>query len=534
MRRIKHTAVAVVLAFALFTGISADAGNGVLGDSGTALAARATAQVDEFENSTAAYIEKTMNKQLIAWLSGSDGTKAKVTKINDSTQYKSQVTFTLNKSRVSSLNIQQLLYYVAEAIYNNPNLCTLSTDIVTNSYYSSNKLELSVKSLVAKSSHASAIRSYKELLADLEYEIWRSTTMSDTDMLLMLHDKLVWQAHYASDISDKWVYIPFSMSKTGVVVCQSYAAVLNHLMRDMGFVSYALTSDTHAWNAVKLDGKWYAIDSTWDDPTGELRSNVDHTYFLVHKSAFSSVHDLESLAKKRFSGIGSSYGKTYMSFFPRKITGEMCYVDGAWFYAEGGRVYRWDGISMTSTIESKISYDANRCVAEVGGDLFVGGTDGVRVYDPESGSFTNTVLDAVVEGLFYHSNKLYMLDSRQWTAFITGKNPYSYEDINGTSNLEKVTLTKPSKPGIKTLKTSAKSIRVTVTKKSAEANSGYQIQYAKNASFTGKSSTTITGMTKQLTSLTKGSKYYVRVRGIWKKGTLKKYGAWSTVAKVQL
>lgn len=30
----------------------------------------------------------------------------------------------------------------------------------------------------------------------------------------------------------------------------------------------ALEGVMHAWNAVKLDGQWYLIDATWDDPTG--------------------------------------------------------------------------------------------------------------------------------------------------------------------------------------------------------------------------------------------------------------------------
>jgi len=30
----------------------------------------------------------------------------------------------------------------------------------------------------------------------------------------------------------------------------------------------ALEGVMHAWNAVELDGKWYLIDATWDDPTG--------------------------------------------------------------------------------------------------------------------------------------------------------------------------------------------------------------------------------------------------------------------------
>lgn len=34
----------------------------------------------------------------------------------------------------------------------------------------------------------------------------------------------------------------------------------------------------HAWNQVQLDGKWYYIDCTWDDPTGGGHERT--TYYL--------------------------------------------------------------------------------------------------------------------------------------------------------------------------------------------------------------------------------------------------------------
>ena len=41
--------------------------------------------------------------------------------------------------------------------------------------------------------------------------------------------------------------------------------------------SAALEGVSHAWNAVKLDGQWYLLDATWDDPDSEPQS----TYLFV-------------------------------------------------------------------------------------------------------------------------------------------------------------------------------------------------------------------------------------------------------------
>ena len=39
------------------------------------------------------------------------------------------------------------------------------------------------------------------------------------------------------------------------------------------------SSEDHAWNMVKLDGAWYCVDVTWDDPGGG--GQAIHRYFNV-------------------------------------------------------------------------------------------------------------------------------------------------------------------------------------------------------------------------------------------------------------
>ena len=46
--------------------------------------------------------------------------------------------------------------------------------------------------------------------------------------------------------------------------------------------AYSGTSD-HAWNQVRLDGEWYCVDVTWDDPIvlGAVSEQAAHRYFNV-------------------------------------------------------------------------------------------------------------------------------------------------------------------------------------------------------------------------------------------------------------
>ena len=48
-------------------------------------------------------------------------------------------------------------------------------------------------------------------------------------------------------------------------VCGNYAETFALLSRMAGLDVIVVSSDTHAWNAIKLDGKIYFADALWDD-----------------------------------------------------------------------------------------------------------------------------------------------------------------------------------------------------------------------------------------------------------------------------
>lgn len=48
-------------------------------------------------------------------------------------------------------------------------------------------------------------------------------------------------------------------------VCQSYAFALKYLCDEANIPCTVVISSTHMWNLVKLNGKWYIVDTTWND-----------------------------------------------------------------------------------------------------------------------------------------------------------------------------------------------------------------------------------------------------------------------------
>ena len=101
--------------------------------------------------------------------------------------------------------------------------------------------------------------------------------MSDYEKALVLHDYLITFADYDTEAADR--FQPEGVLLHGGGVCQSYTLAYQMLLNAVGITNDTETGTDHIWNMVQLDGKWYHIDCTWDDPTGG--GNENHDFFCV-------------------------------------------------------------------------------------------------------------------------------------------------------------------------------------------------------------------------------------------------------------
>ena len=186
-------------------------------DSGVSKSSKAKSTSNEYESSPTKYINSTMNKQLVNYLSGGSGKKATVTDINKN-YYKSAITFTFDNSKLGGIDANEILQYIAECISINPNLCFLSTSILRTTY--SDISDVTVYSTISKSDIYLSIRKYKAFLAEIENYVRDSGGMSDTDILLYLHDRLVTSVEYSSaSTSDSRIFVPVQLVLRGEAVC---------------------------------------------------------------------------------------------------------------------------------------------------------------------------------------------------------------------------------------------------------------------------------------------------------------------------
>ena len=125
---------------------------------------------------------------------------------------------------------------------------------------------------------------------------------SDYKKELIIHDEIINQVQYSLDNSgkpseEKWAHSIVGVFDTSYkkVVCEGYAKAFQLLMNACGieciYIPGTVNGTGHAWNKVKLDGQWYNVDVTWDDPTsGNGTPILSHEYFNVTDAQLLTNH----------------------------------------------------------------------------------------------------------------------------------------------------------------------------------------------------------------------------------------------------
>ncbi len=112
--------------------------------------------------------------------------------------------------------------------------------------------------------------------------------MTDYDKIKALHDYIALNCAYDISQSQPYIHSPYGVIVKKLAVCEGYAEAYKLLLERCGIeckIIYGTAAENHEWNAVLLDGEWYAVDVTWDDPVPTLKDGVIYTYFLKSDSA---------------------------------------------------------------------------------------------------------------------------------------------------------------------------------------------------------------------------------------------------------
>ena len=176
---------------------------------------------------------------------------------------------------------------------------------------------------VASSNELKAYHVEMERILGLVNRNW-----SDLEKLLFIHDYMA--SNYEYDLTKKR-HSARELLLEHKGVCQAYMLAYLELIKELGIPVECATdiSMNHAWNVVRLNGNWYHVDVTWDDP---LVSGSDgfgaarHTHFLLSDVAIIAAHENTQTGTSRVCN-----DTRYDDYYWRDITAPFVWCDKKWY-----------------------------------------------------------------------------------------------------------------------------------------------------------------------------------------------------------
>ena len=269
------------------------------------------------------------------------------------------------KMTVSELNAAEIkLLYLHPEVWHYYTSCTYS--------YSGNYVtkisSFNYKSGYTKSKIKESLNTIEQLTDPILSGI--RSNWSDVEKALYLYNYICVNYRYDTDIyavRDNANFHIYELLTEGKGVCQSYAFLYKYLLDKIGIENYFVVSDIkdsdHAWNVIKINGKWHHVDVTYGDPCIALNSNVkidfhgkvDQSYFLLSDSQINDGHH-----NNWYNPLGSkpvcvdyTGGELW-----KNADSAIVYENGYWYYLDyevGGLVRTSDFVTNThlATLEKK-------------------------------------------------------------------------------------------------------------------------------------------------------------------------------------
>ncbi|MBQ8003433.1 MAG: hypothetical protein IJ297_08335 [Clostridia bacterium] len=224
-------------------------------------------------------------------------------------------------------------------------------------------------------------------IATEEILLYISPDMTDFEKIMTVHDYMV--NNYVYNIADTDQTFLIMLDKVGV--CAAYSEAFQHMMNVLGIEATLVTSDEmgHIWNMVKLDGRWYHVDITWDDPVPDQAARVNHQFMLLSTNAITDLGHYGFTAP--YSAVSTVYNKADW----RDDEGAIVTVDGVMYRVEENNLVdendnviyknldggdgKWS-VSETSYVNDVVWTG----ICEINGLLYFNTDTGIYSYNPET------------------------------------------------------------------------------------------------------------------------------------------------------
>lgn len=202
---------------------------------------------------------------------------------------------------------------------------------------------------------------YDQAVAAILAEVIRPG-QSQVEQVMAVHDYLISHISYDTAGTSAENHTAYGALIYRRGVCESYARAMQALLRALEIPSQIVTGVGggvgHAWNLVQLDGQYFHLDATWDDPVPDVPGRVLHSYFLVPDQVMRKDH---SWTGEYPAASSTKYAYLYQQDETLATGGWLYFVDQQ---EKLGRMLA-DGSSRQTLTSERVAYLA---------------TDGERIY----------------------------------------------------------------------------------------------------------------------------------------------------------
>lgn len=195
----------------------------------------------------------------------------------------------------------------------------------------------------------------------LDQLVDQANTLCQTDLekVFYVHEWLVQNIAYDREHLSDGVQDDHNLRGAlleGTAVCDGYAKTYALTLRKLGITGVLVTSKDigHAWNMVELDGNWFQVDCTWDDPVdgSDQLGYCMHKHLLCTTEEMNTNHnddgddsvafDLENLGTQNIVNLATD--DTYENTWWKDKKSAIFPCGGDWYYASGERLFWRDDL----------------------------------------------------------------------------------------------------------------------------------------------------------------------------------------------
>lgn len=200
------------------------------------------------------------------------------------------------KIEIPELDQDELSTVFSALLYDNPELFHLKR--VCNLSSSGNRCYFNTFYCMERDEYNEKLAKLKEKVSEIISGMDFSGDQYNAE--LYIHDYIVEHCSY-SNTDDQEESTAYGALINGSASCEGYAKSAQMLFDAIGIESYVLAGEStpnekgepesHMWNVVRINGRYYYLDVTWDDPVREDGSeSLRHVYFNMTDRELTLTH----------------------------------------------------------------------------------------------------------------------------------------------------------------------------------------------------------------------------------------------------